>query len=161
MGEGVQGPQVCIWSIGFLGSSRERFGGEGTKMFCIIRQSGSKCDLGSHWVLVLQGGLKFLLFKGSSWLLEDDYSCSRMQPHYSGSSASLVGCWEWSAPYNSAVPGIQNDDGLRVKAGELWVSMGSVECTLVKIEQLSASKRKDSGSVSPGFRLTFLECLTV
>lgn len=47
-------------------------------------------------------------------------------------TGDTVGCWERPALHSSAVPGIQKDDRLTVKTGELWVSMGSMECTLVK-----------------------------
>lgn len=58
--------------------------------------------------------------------------CSLTTMNHWPHTEARVGCWEWSSLYDSAVPGIQNDDSLKVETGELWVSMGSVECTLVK-----------------------------
>lgn len=62
-----------------------------------------------------------------------------------------VGVLEVVCPVQLCCSGIQNDGRLREKTGALWLSMGSVECTLVKSDQLSVLKRKDSGSVITRF----------
>lgn len=154
-GDGIQGLQVCIWSIGFLGSSRGRFGER--ELRCIIRQSGPKCSLDSHWALVLRRGLK-LLFKGSSWLLGDDYSCLSMQPHYHGTwphTGDKVGCWEWSALYNSAVSGIQNGDRL----SHDWRTLGIYgQCGMHPSKKRTVISLEEKGS---RLSITSFECLTV